>query len=385
MLVFFLLLVFVTPIPQYLGYASSFMSATMSVLLLFIISFGVTNKFEIRKSIFNKVIMSIVLVLIHFLLANVFFEVDFMRGLLSILFILIIVLSAYLFSKLIQYLSDKDIERIVNIILILMIVVFIVSYIPAIQNTTDHQKPMFPYSEPSHFSLFIAPFLGVKLFCLSGKRRLIVMFIGILAGFLMKNFTMIIIVIFFSILVFRSKNIFILSLGAVLLYLGIDYMDVSYYTDRLNLSSTSDNLSVLVYLQGWQLAWEGLKNTYGFGIGFQQLGFVPIETEAGYIINKLIGKEVNVTDAGITAPKMIAELGILGLGMVVYYMYKFINVYMKWKGEYLGVKSFFIYSLFFSFFIALFVRGIGYYNTPLFFVLVSCFLIEQKHNNKKKI
>ena len=129
-------------------------------------------------------------------------------------------------------------------------------------------------------------------------------------------------------------------------------MDLTYFSDRLKLTTDSDNLSVLVFVQGWQLAYNSLKETYGLGIGIQQLGFVKVETEAGDTIIRLLGRNVNDTDAGLTFGKIVSEFGLLGVFLIIIYLKYFYKIYIKIST--IKIKIYFCLFNLFCFFIRYF-------------------------------
>jgi hypothetical protein len=92
-------------------------------------------------------------------------------------------------------------------------------------------------------------------------------------------------------------------------------MDLSYYAERVDFGSdTTTNLSNLVYVQGWQLLFEGLERSQYLGQGFQQLGVQGTDVDAARIINALLhGADLNLLDGSFLLAKLGAEFGIFGL------------------------------------------------------------------------
>jgi hypothetical protein len=96
---------------------------------------------------------------------------------------------------------------------------------------------------------------------------------------------------------------------------------------------------------------------------------------------ELIGKDVNLTDAGLTAPKIISEFGVLGILGLMVYLKQFRTILRRLKNTN-HLKIIFAYSIFLSFSIDLFIRGIGYFNPPFFLFITSLFLIfKPTHEN----
>lgn len=382
LLILFVSLIFLVPLPQYWFGATSFMSGTLIFLIFFFISYFLFFDFKVNVIHYYYIISFFLILIIHFFLTQLFLgeNEDFFRGLGSIFILLFLVFCSYFFAILILSVKKISLNRIINIVLILFLLSFIGRYIPSIQNF-NNVKPILPYNEPSHYTLFIIPFAYYKVFISSKiKTKIIYLIIFAVLGLLLVNLTMIVAVLLCAgITFFKNKILYVFIIIPIIFPLILNNVGSSYYTERLTFSSENTNLSTLVFIQGWQLAYESLKQTYGMGIGFQQLGYFPLDVEAGYIIKLIIGKEVNVSDAGLTAPKIISELGILGILIVILYLKYFIVILKKLKSE-INFKMIFAYSIFLSFSIDLFIRGIGYFNPPFFLFIVSLFIIFTKQN-----
>ena len=374
----FLCLIFITPLPHHWLGASSFLSGTVFFLSILFFTNTILFGFKINIKSF-KIITGIFLFFIcHlFLLQFILREGDFSRGFFSIVLFILMLFGAYIFSNDIFYFSNNQFNKIINFIVIMFYIVFICKYIPQIQNNAIHIKPIMPFNEPSHFVVFFLPFYYFKFFTASTqKEKYLILIIGLIIGILSNNLTMIVGVFLGAFIGFRSY-IFLIALILFLIFPFIsNYIDLGYFTSRLNIDKNTDNLSVLVIIQGWQLAYEGFIKSFGLGIGMQQLGFVELHTEAGYIIEKVTGSKdgVNVTDAGITAPKIISEFGFFGIIAILVYIFYFIKFTINIKKTNSAVLIF-AYSIYISFAIQLFIRGIGYFNAPFFLFLTSIFII----------
>lgn len=374
----FIFLLFLTPLPQHWFGASSFLSGTLSFIMLFLVINGfIYNK--IRKKVLDAVIFVILLLLLHFFVVFFLFEdIDFLRGFLSIVALFLMLIGAFFFSMNILYVSQESFTKLIDFIFICFIIVFVGKYIPIIQNYNDHLKPVMPFNEPSHYALFFIPVYFFKLYTSqTNTRKYLLFFTGLGIGILLTNLTMILGVFLGAVVTFRNRIfLFLFIIVSLFPILGI-YVDLGYFSERILFSKDSNNLSVLVFIQGWQLAYESFFMTKGLGVGFQQLGVVYVKTEVGSVIEKITSvSNVNVSDAGLTAPKIISELGIIGFFLIVYYIFYSIKLCVNIvKVD--DVKLIFAYVVFISFSIDLFVRGIGYFNAPFFFFLVSIFVIKR--------
>jgi hypothetical protein len=79
-------------------------------------------------------------------------------------------------------------------------------------------------------------------------------------------------------------------------------------------SSEIDNISSLVYLQGWQDAWSNLQRTNGLGLGFSMMGCTPLpDVSARSALANLFELELNAEDGSILFGKIVSEAGVLGI------------------------------------------------------------------------
>ena len=185
---------------------------------------------------------------------------------------------------------------------------------------------------------------------------------------------------------FNIKSICFLLIILLVFYLII--LNNEYLNERIFFLSkeSSSNLSALVYLQGIEDAYYSVISTNGFGLGFQQLGMQPV-SESGLIIQKLLNNDIglNRQDGGFTAVKVISELGLLGILLVLCYLVKLKkafnhlqNYLLYRKGD---IKLIVSYSFIYTYFVELFIRGIGYFSPGNFFFLVVVFYLFIREKN----
>ena len=384
----FIVLIFIVPLPHYWLLTSSFMSVTVLFLILFFfVKDIVFNGLKLSVNSFKQITFTFLFLMFHFLLTQFFVgeKGDFIRGISSIVLFVFMLINSYFFYRMIEKLDSKSIGKVVNIVLFLFVISFTGIYIPTIQNF-EHLKPILPFNEPSHYALFALPFIFYKFFTIVGQMyRILFIAFWILIAILLQNLTLLTgLLLGLLIMFFKNKFIYIVLFIPILLPILINYIPSEYFASRLKFDLDNNNLSVLVFIQGWQLAYESFIETYGLGIGIQQLGFYPLDVEAKYIINKLLGQDVNLTDAGLTAPKLISEFGIFGVILIVCYIKYFLIISRVIKKENNRVRIFF-YCIYLSFSIDLFIRGIGYFNPPFFLFLTSIFFISDNLTNHRKV
>jgi hypothetical protein len=92
--------------------------------------------------------------------------------------------------------------------------------------------------------------------------------------------------------------------------------------------------------------------------------------------------DLNLYDGGANAFKLISELGIVGILILLIYLYYFAKSIIIIKRTSLRPYQILLYSYFLSYFIELFVRGVGYFSYNLPFFLSSIYMIFSNRNNK---
>jgi hypothetical protein len=241
----------------------------------------------------------------------------------------------------------------------------------------DFYKPVFPFTEPSHFAEAFAPLLLYCCVTTTGGRRLLVLGAGVAAALLLENLTLLLACVMAGFICFRSY--LALPLFAVAA-LAASQLDLSYYTDRLNLGSEAGNLSSLVYIQGWQMLVESLQGTHGWGVGFQQLGLNGTAASSSNQIFNLIGNYANLLDGSFTLAKLVGEFGAIGIVLVLIYLV------IAWRAirdlrrqcrqpqrEHAALLL--AKSIIVAYLLEIFVRGSGYFTGTAILLVGSLWLV----------
>ena len=137
------------------------------------------------------------------------------------------------------------------------------------------------------------------------------------------------------------------------------------------------NQSLAVFYSGWIRGFLNFKQTYGMGIGFQQLGF------RGALDKFLIYfYPLNLLDGATVGAKIINEFGFFGvLFLLAYIKYLILKIFSiktmlfssnRYKGKHKNINIFLDLS-FISFFVNLFVRGSGYFDISCYLFITSLF------------
>ena len=241
-------------------------------------------------------------------------------------------------------------------------------------------KAVFPFSEQSHYALAVG-MVSVAIVSISAPwvAGLIVLNLFLLS-FVLPSLTMLLFaIIALVVMAFRLRPIFALFLLFVLgsvFGVGLASLlgNVEYFASRLDFRNL-DNLTLLVWIQGWELAVTNFLATSGFGIGFQGLGGPSTRlSEISFAIYDRYGAMFNIDDGGFLAAKLIAEFGVVAV--VLSFLYLIAICYLlltrNRKSKLIGKadgqssevlkKEVVMNSLVLSFSVEYFFRGYGYFS-----------------------
>ena len=242
----------------------------------------------------------------------------------------------------------------------------------------DNPSAVVFFNENSHYALSFGPFLLYMVVLSNLTKKLLFLILGFLIALSLQSLTLLVVVIAIFFLTLRLKKLLFFALiGITILFTTIDYIDVGYYSSRIDFSDTNTNLSTLSFTNGWEKAFLNLKDSYGIGIGFQQLGFVGSEGEILQILKEMGFENLNLHDGNNVASKLLSEFGILAV-MVLFAYFVYFARSAKWlhkvsviEGKTVDCKKVFFLSCFFMFFIDLFIRGAGYFSSSGFLFIAS--------------
>ena len=289
-----------------------------------------------------------------------------------------LILVAYIVTIYLKKIESLSFYKSINSIFYLLLFDGVYSTIKFI--FIGDKKTIF-FSEPSHLALFILPFFLFKL--ISNKQvkssNLFIIISMLFIALFFQNITLLV-GIAIAIFVISKPKYFTFSFLLILSLITFTHIvNVDYFLSRLMLGSETQNLSALVFLSGWERAVLNLKETYGVGLGFNQLGYIGVDGKYMNIIYNLIGFKLNYNDGGTTGSKIISELGIFGLIiLVVYSFFAMKSIYfLKNKFLILDNKDIFFLSIFIMYSIELFLRGEGYFNPTSFLFLISIFYLSR--------
>jgi len=151
--------------------------------------------------------------------------------------------------------------------------------------------------------------------------------------------------------------------------------DTDYYTNRLSDKDETNNISRLVWVQGWEEAQINFYETDGLGVGFQQFGINTPKGETSRTILYLLKDYTNILDGGTFGAKLLGEFGIFGLvliGLIVYQSTKSLFFLRSKKNILLNSPQLIFYHCCIAYFILeLCVRSMSYMAPGFFMFMVG--------------
>lgn len=326
------------------------------------------------------------LVVVHYVFVNQLLlvqnnadDVRFFYGLISIVIVLI---AAYCASKMSYCIPDKSMVSIVNFALFFMLLNVLMSSFRVDFFGVGNIKPSFLFMEPSHIALAASSLIMFAAVTKKSLVSLVIISLVMAWGLYVENLTTMIVGLMSLVVRARIRLIYFSVVICIAIALCSQYLDADdfkYFSERLNFASGSENLSVLVLMQGWENAVMTLQSTSGFGAGFQQLG---VSTEVGDYTQRVIdivGSDPNKFDGGTTASKLVAELGYAGVLLLfiqAYLMlYSFIRIRRYSLGMVMRPCKVFAHCIIICSFLELYVRGVGYFSPTMFLFFTAIFLL----------
>ena len=318
----FLGVVATPPALFYFGFATSF-AAGMVLVALWLLVIAPSAAGMLRSGLrpigWNQVqrvsAFVFVAVLAHFSVAAVLGPVSLSRGLASLLPLLLLLLAAPALANALLAVPEQRFHRSMLQVFCWMCLMALVGTLgwgpPTLLDAW--RRPVFPFSEPSAFALAFIPALMYVCAATHGTTRLALVIAGLACSVLIQNLTLVFGVLLVVLVTLRMHMLALLSVPVVFVVLQLD---LSYFAERLDFSGEANNLSNLVFLQGWQMIEEALDKSGGLGLGFQQLGVNGTEVFAAQVIRSLLdGEDMNLLDGGFVFAKLGSDFGVAGFAL----------------------------------------------------------------------
>jgi hypothetical protein len=289
-------------------------------------------------------------------------------------------LAAMALAMLSFWLTPRQLDLAIRIVFYSLLATATASVLGYLPFETEFSRPVVIFAEPSHFAMTFFPFLLYMMVASGRTAGLAIYAVSLILAFALYSLTLVVGIMLIAAIAMSPRRLVAISLlvGAVMLVFEPEFaqVDIDYYASRIDFSLPKQNLSTLVFMQGWQGAWRGFEDTFGLGVGFQQFG---IAGRYGDVLDDVAvlagGTPLNRFDGGSVAAKFIGEFGVLGiLAVGVYLVYFFSRARWLRRAQARVEKDFhgvFFSSCFLMYAMDIFVRGSGYFSSSGFLFVAS--------------
>jgi len=387
-----LLIIFLMPGLCYVTLSQDSLAKGLFLASLLVVVVNYRQIIKLRVSIPRVVVGIFVISLLYMSALYKYFMYEEPKSLFSLPVLLLIFLSAMIFSVKLKEIDFESLEQSFFIVIsILLILGWLKIFTPIRWGAySSLPKSVFPFSEESFYALSVG-MLSVG-YAVTGypKKVLIIVVNMFLLSVAFPSLTLLlssILTLFASSMRLRPKyfKLLVLFLPILIALSSTLIMKNDYYSSRLTFEN-SKNLSTLVFLQGWFLAYINTIQTNGVGLGFQMLGMPGTHltpyTDLIEIIT--VGSNFNLTDGGLLAAKVIAEFGIIGLFISLIYFAFVIKIIFTTNqmldeihstGNKLLLKRCLLNGLLIGFVVEYFFRGYGYFSPDLYLFVATIIVL----------
>ena len=379
----FAIIVFLPAGLAYRGLASSqsvgmMLAAGFSTSI--VTALGMASRARLTRFL-RATILVLISVSLHLYLVSLVNQIDPYRGYMSLFFLVFCLLGAWALVEIFVHAKEHVLKKVITFIFLLLSFVALLGLASWMQpqGILYYSKPMFPFSEISHFALIFSPFFIFVCTTSHPSMRFLLLSLVMTLALVLQNLTLLSLVVLAALVTIRLVYFFMLTTLSVV---TLKAVDLSYFLSRLDFNDYSENLSALVYLQGWQLMGDSLARTYGMGLGFQQLGVNTGLSSASIQIESLIGGSLNTMDGGFALSKLVSEFGLIGImfaSIHFFFAARAVGLLRRVaiKNERLPISLVFAASCIVGYLVEMYFRGVGYFTPMSMLVLASiAFLYE---------
>lgn len=311
----------------------------------------------------------------HAAVADIFRPLSLGRIAASLPLLVVFLLGAVALTGILCCASDAQVHRSVRIT-VAFFLLFMVFRLIGLQPLGDRfEKPVFPFTETSHFAVAFAPLLLYQ--CASGRGygKLRWLAFGVVAALVMKSMTLLLAGVLATLVCRRLVSF---SIVGLVLAAGVVPFDLEYFAQRIDFTSGEQNLSTLAYLLGWQLIGESLTETSGWGLGFQQLGVGGSNTPAAHAIYEMAGEYLNLTDGSFVLAKVVSEFGIFGIVVSIAFCVLALRSLLILRRTEHGGAAVFAHCVILAYTGELLARGPGYFTGTTLTVVAAVGVLATK-------
>lgn len=308
------------------------------------------------------------------------------RTVASFIFLAFLIVAAFLFGGFVSSFNGEELTPIAKLIAFSFVALGLISLVfnQEFLGYEKYKKSIFPFSEPSHFAITVGPILFACGFFISKRMRFFLVLIFILFGMFFPSLVTLLFAMMMFLFFFQtslSLKFFLCGIAVFLAYVFLSTNVFDYFISRLVFSTENQNLTALVYMQGWADASASLEHSRFLGVGFQNAGILP-PGEIGNLIYSLAGEYKNRQDGGFLLAKIISEFGVFGIVLLIFYLFVFFKASLALSrfrkcnsfSEVSG-SSVFFNAIVVGFSVELFARGYGYFSPGFFLLIASGFVL----------
>jgi hypothetical protein len=148
-------------------------------------------------------------------------------------------------------------------------------------------------------------------------------------------------------------------------------------------SSDAENMSSLVYVQGWQDAMANLERTHGLGLGFNMMGCHPLADVPTRRVLALAGiEELNAQDGSFLFGKIVSEAGVFGLAFYIAMIWWWVRLEQAVRRAEVDAErsvASIQAALVFCFIASSFIRSTGYFSGGMFLWIAAVSGVSKWH------
>ena len=236
------------------------------------------------------------------------------------------------------------------------------------------------FQEPSHVAFSLFPCVAILFVAESKRSRRIGM--AALLGLLVFSRSSTLIALIAAWLLYRLviqrkiRQAVLLVVGAASLIAvasAINYDALVAPTIErvvgIGASDQTDNVSSLVYVQGWEDTWANLLRTHGRGLGINMMGCSPLPDDSARALLSAMGIEgLNAEDGSFLFAKVVSETGLAGIAFYIVIIWWWVGLERQLihvEGEVAHTAVAIQAAIVFCFVASSFIRGAGYFSGGL--------------------
>lgn len=360
------------PMPQYFGVSDSLAMGTTFAVGICIVTVAIYWAIRARLShhgpgdIPATAIVSIatilILVVLHGVVADQTLGIDVARFLASLIALTLLLAGGFALSVVLRDARPEQLDTVARASFWVLCMVIIFSLAGVEPPGIPMNRATFPFTETSHFALAFGPIFLYQCATSRPQHRTMWILFGLAFAIVIKSATFVAITCIAALI--GRRFLLICALGVLTLSVAsASHLNLKYFVSRANLSSTSSNLSALVYLEGWEMLDRSLVLSHGWGLGFEQLGLHGTDvTAAAAIRGQTNGRDLNLQNGSFVLSKLGAEFGVTGLLLAAVYCALAFKCVRSLRSGRSPPQTIFPRSVVLAYGIDMFIRGSGYFT-----------------------